>query len=104
VAGNTNCNGVLTFTALVTGGDGCNFAWTVDDQAVGETSNTFTYNPSLDGACHTVAVSVDCGGCTGSASKNVRQCVTTTLDCTVSSAGNAASAQANQVFVPLVSR
>lgn len=79
VAGNNNCNGVLTCTANVTGGSGCSFTWKVDGNAAGGNSSTLTYNPILDGANHTVSVNVDCGGCTATASKTINQCVTTTV-------------------------
>jgi len=82
VTGDTNCNGVLTFKASVSGGSGCSFAWDVDGVAVSNNStDTFAYGPVLDGSCHTVTVTANCNGCPGSASKKVKQCATTTLNC-----------------------
>jgi hypothetical protein len=106
VAGNNNCNGVLTFTATVTGGSTCSFVWKVDGQEqTGQTGSTFAYGPTLDGNCHTVEVSATCGGCTGSASKSDSQCVTTTLNCgTVSAASADGGPSTNQVFLPLVDK
>ena len=80
LTGNTNCDGVLTFTANVTGGNGCSFEWKVDGAVVsGVTGNVLTYQPRLDGANHIVSVTANCGGCTATASKTVKQCVTTTV-------------------------
>jgi hypothetical protein len=85
VAGNTNCDGKLTFTATVTGGSGTNsYTFKVDGVAAAnqpQASNTFAYGPVLDGTCHTISVDVSSGSCTGSASKTVSQCASTTLDC-----------------------
>jgi hypothetical protein len=82
VAGNTACDGNLTITATVTGASACEgFAWTIDGTAVPNNStNTLAYR-QLDGTCHTIAVTASCGGCSGSASTKISQCVATTLDC-----------------------
>ncbi|HEV8632806.1 MAG TPA: twin-arginine translocation signal domain-containing protein [Chloroflexota bacterium] len=83
VSGSDNCSGQLTFTATVTGGGGTpSFTFKVDGVAKQSgSSNTFSYGPVLDGACHTVSVDASSGGCNGSASTTVSQCVTTTLSC-----------------------
>jgi hypothetical protein len=90
------CDGVVTFTASGSGGAACSgdFAtWTIDGGSLSDflgelgtdsaariaTDNgdgTLTYR-SLDG-CHNIGVSITCGGCTGTASASVSQCVTTT--------------------------
>jgi hypothetical protein len=90
VTGNDNCNGQLTFDASATGFTGCTKAWTIDGfggsdlAAHGGTVNadgSLSYR-SLDGTCHTIGVTLTCGGCSGTASRTVCQCVHTTLGCT----------------------
>ena len=58
VAGNTNCNGVLTLTASVAGSTGCSFTWTEGATTLG-TGPTRSYGPVLDGVCHTINVAAD---------------------------------------------
>ncbi len=81
VAGQANCNGVLTLTASVQGGDGCMFTWTEGATTLG-TGPTLTYGPVLDGACHKITVTAVCGGCNATAFVNISQCVTTVVGCT----------------------
>ena len=80
VAGNNNCNGVLTFTATAAGFSGCTVAWKVDGNPVaGQPDGTLRYGPVLDGVCHRIDARVTCGGCVADApSKSVSQCATTT--------------------------
>jgi hypothetical protein len=102
-AANSGCNGVLSYTASVSG-QTCGFTWTVDGQvlstfraggaaddariarASGTNSNTFEFR-ALDNACHTISVSASCQNgnqtpCTGTASVTAKQCVGTTRPCT----------------------
>jgi len=97
------CNGILAYSASVTGGSGCSFTWTVDGQSLatflagggaddarvarasGTGNASFAFR-ALDGTCHTIGVSTSCptanGACTGSASTTAKQCVGNTLNCT----------------------
>lgn len=94
------CSGVLTFTASVTGQSGCSFTWTVDGvdlatfAASGSADDARVARPNgdalefraLDNTCHTIGVSASCssGGqtpCTATASKTVKQCVSSTFSC-----------------------
>jgi hypothetical protein len=77
VSGADNCDGKLTLTASVPGFDNCSFTW-----SDGSTGATLQYQ-QLDGTCHTISVSADCGGCQGTASETISQCVQTTVGCTV---------------------
>jgi hypothetical protein len=84
VAGDDNCDGVLTFTAAAVGHTGCSFNWWIDDVLQSETSNTLIYDPCalghLDGADHTVAAQAVCGDCEADiATATVNQCVTSTV-------------------------
>jgi hypothetical protein len=90
-AGDTDCDGVLTFTGSAAGFTGCSFAWTIDTVAASNTETdglvvrvnadgTLGYR-NLDGTCHTIGVTATCGSCIGTASTTVTQCVTTTVDC-----------------------
>jgi hypothetical protein len=84
VAGDTNCDGVLTLTVSVEGGNDCTFMWADEDGSLGEGASIF-YGPVLDGDCHTITVTAACGVsgvCPASASVNIRQCVDTTIGCT----------------------
>jgi len=96
VAGDEACNnGVLTLTASA--GTTCQtFTWKIDNMtpaaflsgsgandaaiATVNADGTLTFR-SLDGDCHTITVDVACGGCNGSASTTVTQCVRTTTPC-----------------------
>ena len=79
LAGNNNCNGVLTFTASAAGFSGCTVVWKVDTQVVAGNGNQLTYQPRLDGICHTIRAELNCGGCTAVAERSVSQCATTTV-------------------------
>jgi hypothetical protein len=85
VTGQGNCDGVLTFTATATGGTGSyTYTFSVDGvQAQSGASNTFSYGPVLDGACHTVSVAVqDSAGCPAAPATDsiaVSQCAETTF-------------------------
>jgi hypothetical protein len=97
VSGDTNCNGLLTFSAPDPSGfSGCTPAWTIDGKAAANTNvtdptkdpyvklnadGTMTYR-NLDGTCHEIGVTLTCGSCNGSTSRKVKQCVTSTVDCT----------------------
>jgi hypothetical protein len=97
------CNGILVYTASVSGQTGCGFTWTVDGQSLatflaggaaddarvarvsGTGSNAFAFR-ALDGACHTIGVSASCSNgtqtpCTGTASTKVKQCVGNSTNC-----------------------
>jgi hypothetical protein len=87
-AGESDCIGLLTFTASVAGFEGCTFTWEIDDEAAANTETdelivrvnadgTLTYR-NLDGACHEIGVNAVCGTCVGSTTTSVTQCVTTT--------------------------
>jgi hypothetical protein len=97
------CSGVLDYTASASGSSGCTFAWTIDglspaafvaagtaaDARMATVSGTGNVNlafRSLDNVCHTLAVTATCtaggGTCSATASKTVKQCVTSTLSCT----------------------
>jgi hypothetical protein len=99
------CNGVLSFTASVSGFAGCSFAWKVDGQSLaaflaaangdaacvarasGSSNETLAFR-DLDNACHTIEVTASCPNgtqtpCTAKASTTVKQCVTPTLGCPV---------------------
>jgi len=98
-SGTPPCTGVLSYSASSSGSSGsCTFTWTIDgktpanfvsgaganDAAVATVSGTSGEKldiRDLDGVCHTIAVSVDCGGCKGTASKTFKQCVSSTLSC-----------------------
>jgi hypothetical protein len=82
VAGDQNCDGVLTLTASVTGGTGCTFAWADEGGNSLGTGPSIGYGPVLDGVCHTITVTADCDGCPAMASVNISQCVETTTGCT----------------------
>jgi hypothetical protein len=82
VSGQTNCDGNLTFRAAATGFTGCTPAWTIDGTAATANSDGSLSYRDLDGSCHTIGVTLTCGGCSGTASKTVSQCVHTTLNCT----------------------
>lgn len=100
---NPGCNGILVFTASVSGQTGCGFTWTVDGQSLstftsggaaddarvartsGTGANTFAFR-ALDGVCHTIQCSASCSNgtqtpCTGTASTTVKQCVGNTANC-----------------------
>jgi hypothetical protein len=94
VSGEKNCDGNLTFTASVPGFEGCTFTWTDENGTVLGTGAKLDYR-QLDGVCHTVTVSADCGGCKGSASQDVTQCVQTSL--TSCGGGGASAAPATSV-------
>jgi hypothetical protein len=85
-ASTPGCDGKITFTASTTGAGSCTYEFFVDgvSKRAASASNTFTYDPcalgTLDGACHTVRVRVVCGGCEASASRQVVQCVNTSVN------------------------
>jgi hypothetical protein len=88
----------ITVTLQVTGGEACNsgaltvtaspagctsYTFSVDGtQVQSGSSNTYQYPADPDGTCHTVSVATNCGGCQGSASTTISQCVQTTVGCT----------------------
>jgi hypothetical protein len=96
------CNGVLAYTAAVSGQSGCGFTWTIDGQALaafvaaggaddarvarasGTGNNTLEFR-ALDGTCHTIGCSALCtvgaGACGATGSVTVKECVTPTLSC-----------------------
>ena len=99
------CNGVLSFTASVSGFSGCAFTWKVDGQSLaaflaaagsdnggvartsGSANETLAFR-DLDNACHTIEVTASCPNgtqtpCTARASTTVKQCVNPTLGCPV---------------------
>ncbi|HEY6194504.1 MAG TPA: hypothetical protein VI504_05620 [Candidatus Eisenbacteria bacterium] len=98
------CNGVLAYTAAVSGQSGCSFTWTVDGQALATftaaggaddarvarasgTGNNVLEFRALDGTCHTIAASANCsiggaGACGATGSITAKECVTPTLGCT----------------------
>ena len=78
VTGDEGCNsGVLTFTASFDDLT-CDATWTVDGNPVDANADgTLTYGPVI--GTYTVAVLLDCGGCEGTASVDVTQCVSTTV-------------------------
>jgi hypothetical protein len=91
MAGGSNCDGLLTFSTTVEGFEGCTLAYTIDEVDAADTESdtlivrvnddgTLTYR-NLDGECHAIGVTATCGGCNGSASTSVTQCVTTTQPC-----------------------
>jgi len=100
---NPGCNGILVYTASVSGQTGCGFTWTVDGVSVssfaaggaaddarvarvnGTGNNTLSFR-ALDNVCHTIGVSASCANgtqtpCTGTASATAKQCVGTTKNC-----------------------
>jgi hypothetical protein len=84
VAGQGNCDGVLTLTASVAGGTGCTFAWsdvTGPTPVPLGTGPSISYGPVLDGACHIIQVDAVCGGCNATAQVRISQCVETTVGC-----------------------
>jgi hypothetical protein len=86
LAGDSSCDGKLTFTAVVTGGvSPLSIVFSVDGVAK-QTGNTvtFSYGPELDGKCHKISVKVtDKNGCTSTPTApdkdviGVTQCVKT---------------------------
>jgi len=96
------CNGVLVYTASVSGFTGCTFTWTVDGQSLatflaggaaddarvartsGTGANTFSFR-ALDNACHTIGASASCGSgntpCSSTASVKAKQCVGAPSSC-----------------------
>jgi hypothetical protein len=78
------CDGIVGFTAAPTGGvttQAYTYAWTVDGRPQATATATFTYNPNLDGTCHTVSVTVtdsSVNKCSGTETMHLSQCVTTT--------------------------
>lgn len=98
------CNGVLRYTASVSGFSGCTVTWTIDglslaaftsggsadDARVAKSSGTDGVNldfRALDNTCHTILASANCSGggssaCPGTATKTVKQCVGTSQNCT----------------------
>jgi hypothetical protein len=97
-ASTTVCSGVLSYSASGSQ-SGCTFTWTVDGQSLatflagstgddarvarvsGTGNSTFQFR-SLGSACHTIAVSASCSGCTATASTTVKQCIGAGQDCT----------------------
>ena len=97
------CNGIMVYTASVSGQNSCGFTWTIDgvslssfasggaadDARVARTSGTGANSlafRALDGVCHTIQVSASCANgnqspCTGTASATAKQCVSSTKDC-----------------------
>ena len=91
VDGTENCDGILTFSAAAEGFSDCSVGWTIDgleatdaetDAVVVRVNSdgTLTFR-ALDGVCHAIDATVTCGGCTGTASTSVSQCVGTTTSC-----------------------
>jgi hypothetical protein len=101
---NSGCNGVLVYTAAVSGFTGCNFTWTVDGQAMatfaaggaaddariarvsGSGNSTFSFR-ALDNVCHAIRVVASCASgsqtpCSGSASTTAKQCAAGGGTCT----------------------
>ena len=99
----SSCNGVLSYTASVSGWSGCTFTWTVDGVAYGTFAtggnaddarvarvkgagnSTFEFR-ALDNACHTIGVRSSCASgtqtpCSGTASVTVKQCASPTFGC-----------------------
>ena len=94
IAGNSNCDGLLTVSTAAPGFIGCSFVYTIDGAAAVATSTdsrivqldtpvagqmTVRF---LDGICHTIGVTATCGDCTGTATKTFTQCVGTDVNCT----------------------
>jgi len=101
---NPGCNGVLVYTASVSGQTGCSFTWTVDGASLasflapgsppddariarvkGTGNNTFEFR-ALDNACHSIEVSASCSNgtqtpCVATASTSAKQCVNATQSC-----------------------
>lgn len=75
------CQGLVTWTATATGGDGSNtFSWKVDGEPVSGSGPTLLYGPVADCADHTISVTVTDGrGCAKDASKTINQSVTTAV-------------------------
>jgi trimeric autotransporter adhesin len=94
---NPGCNGILVYTASVSGQNTCGFTWTIDGLALGTFrtggaaddarvarvsgtgANTLDFR-ALDNTCHTIQVSASCSNgnqtpCTGTASATAKQCV-----------------------------
>ena len=92
VAGDENCDGLLTYSAAAAGFSGCDApVWKIDGNAASATETdteivrlnndgTLTYR-NLDGTCHTISCDLTCGGCTGTGSATVTQCVGSTVAC-----------------------
>jgi hypothetical protein len=93
VTGAADCSGILVFTPTVTPPGNCTFAYTDNGVPLVPTEtdvlvvrlNTpgpgqLTYR-NLDGACHTIAVTATCGGCSATASKTVKECASVTTNC-----------------------
>jgi hypothetical protein len=96
------CNGILTYSAAVSGLTGCSFSWSVDghplkmfltgaadDARVARVSGTnfctFEFR-ALDGVCHSVEVAASCSAsgqapCVARASTTATQCATTSQGC-----------------------
>ena len=96
------CNGVLRYTASVSGRSDCGFTWTIDGsslasfaaggsaedgriaRASGANGEILEFR-ALDNTCHTIQAAASCssGGtpCTASATKTAKQCVTATQSC-----------------------
>jgi hypothetical protein len=101
---NPGCNGVLSYSASVSGQTGCSFVWTIDGQSlatfvagggadaariarVSGTGNSVLEYRALDNVCHTIACTATCsisgaGSCSASGSVRAKQCVSATLGCT----------------------
>jgi hypothetical protein len=99
------CNGILSYSASVSGFSGCTFTWKVDGQTLAAflaaeaadaacvakasgTSGEMLDFRDLDNTCHTIEVTASCANgtqtpCSARASTTVKQCVTPTLGCPV---------------------
>jgi hypothetical protein len=94
-ASTPGCDGVITFSASATTGQtGCTPTWTIDGNGLGTftNDNATLVVANTDGTidvrllgdtCHTIAVDLACGSCSGQASTTVNWgCVSPTSGCT----------------------
>ena len=98
ITGGGSCgDGLVVVSTTVAGSSGCSFQYTIDGSAAANSETAAKVvrlnTPEngkmtvrfLDGQCHIIGVTATCGGCSGTATKTLSQCVSTTLGCTPAS-------------------